>query len=385
MPRRGLPGGLLASLCLAACFDGHALWGERCRSAADCGPELPCQDDGVCASERRCRDMTLTADDLRPQVVWLLDHSESMRRCLDDPDERERCAQVSSPPGPSRWDAVHELVHRLVPEFAARVEFAAVVFPSPSTFGEQIRCTLNDSSRVPFGAPDAVEAILAAVPEDIFSLPTGENPLREAWSGLFAPAEGALRRVRAIVLISDNPPNCAADPQVSSDIAEKLDTEVYPLVVQSREDGVVTVVVGVSILDVLAPIAPADSMIDDTNPHEYFSALALAGGAAEDGPVPYLHLADSAALPHVLARLRERLDGLTADREACRIRLHAAPDYPDLLAVDIDGRLRRADPDCADALAWRYLDDSHRALELCPDACARLHAGAVARLRLGCP
>jgi len=385
MPRRALLLALAGALVFGSCFDGQALWGERCAGDADCGPDLPCQEDGVCAAERRCSGMTIDLASLRPQVAWLLDHSLSMRRCLDDPEERNRCAQLEDPPGPSRWDGVHELVHAVVPEFADRIDFAAVVFPTPTLISEQGICNLNDNSRVPFGTEDAAAAILAAVPEDTSSPPIGENPLREAWSNLFEPIEGGPVRERAIVLVSDNPPNCGAKPKVSLDFAEKLDGEVEPLVEQSFEAGIRTIVVGISVMDVRAPIAPADSMIDDTNPHEYFSKLALAGGLAQAGPQPYLHLADSAALPTVADDLRERLAALTAEVDACRIRLDAAPDYPDLVAVDVDGRLHRADPDCTDEQAWRWRDDTHLALELCPAACDRLHAGAIARLRLGCP
>lgn len=389
MPPRALvaalAGALVVAMSLGSCFDGQALWGERCELDADCGPDLRCQDDGVCAGERRCSGMTITLQSLRPQVAWLLDHSQSMRRCLDDPAERERCAQLIDPPGPSRWDGVHQLVHTVVPEFAERIDFAAVVFPTPTLIAEQGFCSLNDNSRVPFGTEGAVDVILESVPEDIFSPPIGENPLREAWSGLFAPIEGGPRPARAIVLVSDNPPNCPAKPKIKEDIAEKLDVEVYPLVEQSREAGIATIVVGISVMNILAPVEPADSMIDGINPHEYFSELALAGGAAQAGPEPYLHLQDSAALAPVLAGLRERLAALTADSDACRIRLDAPPDYPDLVTVDVDGRMHRADPDCADDQAWRWLDDTYLALELCPAACARLHGGAIARLRLGCP
>ncbi|WAS89565.1 hypothetical protein [Nannocystis punicea] len=378
-------GGFAAALVLGSCFEGQALWGERCELDADCGPDLPCQDDGVCARERRCSGMTIDLASLRPQVAWLLDHSKSMRRCLDDPEERERCAQAEAPPGPSRWDGVHQLVHAVVPQLADRVDFAAVVFPTPTLISEQGICNLNDNSRVPFGTEDAAGVILAAVPEDTSSPPIGENPLREAWSNLFEPDEGGPVRARAIVLVSDNPPNCTAKPQISSDFAEKLDPEVLPLVEQSFAAGTSTIVVGISVMDVMAAPVAGDSMIDDVNPHEYFNQLALAGGLAQEGPEHYLHLRDSSAVPQVIARLQELLAPLVDEVEACRIRIDAAPDYPDLVALDVDGRMHRADSDCADPQAWRWRDATHLALELCPDACARLHAGAIARLRFGCP
>ncbi|MDC0722986.1 hypothetical protein [Nannocystis bainbridge] len=375
---------LATALVFGSCFEGQALWGERCETDADCGPDLPCQDDGVCAVERRCSGLTFDLQDVRPQVALLLDHSQSMRRCLDDPTERERCAQAVDPPGLSRWDGLVALVHTLVPEFADRIDFAAVVFPTPTLISEQGFCNLNDNSRVPFGTEDVSAAILDAVPEDIASPPIGENPLREAWSDLFPPLEDGLLRQRAIVLVSDNPPNCPTKPKIKEDIAEKLDGEVYPLVEASFASGIPTVVVGISVMDVLAPLLAGDSMIDDVNPHEYFNALALAGGAAQAGPEHYLHLRDTAALPQVLAGLRERLAPLAEQVDACRIGIDAAPDYPNLVALDVDGRMHRADPDCDDRWAWRWRDDTHRAIELCPAACDRLHAGAIARLRFGC-
>jgi hypothetical protein len=281
----------------------------------------------------------------------------------------------------------------IVPEFAERLEFAAVVFPSDTfvSTDDPLGCVLDGSTNIPFGELDAADKILVAVRPSIEEpgpeqrTPKGENPVRLALSGLFETDPAAPVRARAIVLVTDNPPNCPARQYTPFDYAEKLDPDVVPLVEQYSADGVVTIVVAISVIDALAPIKVGDYKIDDTNPHAYFSALALAGGGAQDGPEPYLHLADSAAHEAVVAGLRERLDALTADQDACHVRLGAAPDYPDLVAVEFDGRLHRPDPDCSDASVWRYLGDDPRLLQLCPAACERFRAGAHARIRFGCP
>lgn len=386
MPRATRGAAVLAlagSLLFGSCFHGHALWGERCEQHGDCGPDLACQDDAVCADARMCDELALGLADLRPEVALLLDHSGSMQRCLDAPDAETSC-DGSDPLGPSRWNALGDLVRAVVPEFEERLDLAAVVFPSELLIPQDtaVGCNLDDSTAIGFGEPDAAGRLLTAVRAE--RTPKGENPVREALSGLFEPQVEGPIRARAIVLVTDNPPNC-------SDItdlvirAEKLDAEVLPLVEQYRAAGVQTIVIAINVADEMTSIQNGDYKIDDINPHDYFSELALAGGAAQEGPEPYLHLADSAARDAVAAGLRERLEALTADHDACRVRLAAPPDYPDLVAVEFDGRLHRPDPECADGSAWRYVGDDHRALQLCPAACERFSAGSRARIRFGCP
>ncbi|HEY8376664.1 MAG TPA: hypothetical protein VIK91_09260 [Nannocystis sp.] len=374
---------LAASLLCGTCFHGQALWGEPCAGPGDCGPELVCHEDGVCADTRMCGELVVELADLRPQVALLLDHSGSMRRCLDDPESDAAC--IGEALGPSRWEALGNLVEAIVGDFAARVDFSATVFPTASTGVGNDPCRLNDSTRIPFGAPDAAARILDAVRLDPDNPPSGENPVREAWAGLFPTEDGGLVRRRAIVLITDNPPNCRLGATAEG-IAEELDPEVAALVARSFSEGVLTIVVAIHVVDALAPILAGDSRIDDVNPHAYFSALALAGGAAQDGPEPYLHLAGTQAQEAVLAGLRARLDALTADHDACRVRLPESQIFPpDRVAVELDGRLHRPDPECADDLAWHYLGDDDHTLELCPRACERLRAGSRARIRFGCP
>lgn len=377
----------LLGLALGTCFNSQALWGEPCEGPADCGPDLTCHDDRVCADVRACDELSFTAADLRPRVVLLLDHSESMKRCLDVFDDRETCI-VEGEPALSRWDAVSALVGALVGGAADRVDLAAIVFPSDSALDVPTgSCNLDDSTAIPFG-PDAAPAILAATPRDDLRAPEGENPVRAAWKAaraLLDAAAGPVAAPAAILLITDNPPNCTAHPVVKDDLAEKLDADVLPLLVGGAADDLPTLVVGISVRDLLAEAKNGDGNIDDTNPHLYFRDLALAGGAAQPGPAAYLHLADSAALPAVTDALLDALDDLGADLDACRVRLGAAPDYPDLLALELDQRLRRADPTCSDDQAWRYADDDRATVELCPGACDRLHAGARARVRFGCP
>lgn len=365
-----------------ACFDGRALWGEPCLGPADCGPDLSCQVDLVCADSRACDELTLELSELRPRVVLLLDHSESMRRCLDDPDDRTTCI-TPGVAAPSRWDALHALALALVSSLADRLELAAIIFPSYSVEGATGTCGLDDSTTIPF-APDSAAAILAAAPRDDQPKPQGENPLRAAFSGaraLLAEAASPAGSPSAIVLVTDNPPNCTANPVSEADLAEKLDPDVAQRVAAAAAEGVRTIVVGVSIEDALAPSERGDGLIDAVNPHLYFTELGLAGGAP--ATLPYIDLHDSAGLATATSELQAALALLAADFDACRVRLPAAPDYPDLVAVELGQRLRRADPDCVDELAWRFAGPA--ALELCAGACARLHAGERVRLRLGCP
>ena len=365
-----------------ACFDGRALWGEPCADPEDCGPDLTCQVDRVCADARACDELTLELRDLRPRVVLLLDHSESMRRCLDAPDDRTTCV-TPGVAAPSRWDAQISLVEAIVSSLGERLELAAIIFPSYSVEGATGTCGLDDSTTIPF-APGSAAALLAAAPRDDVSKPQGENPIRAAFQAaraLLAEAASPAGPPSAIVLVTDNPPNCTATPESEADLAEKLDPRLGERVAAAAAEGVRTLVVGVSIEDALAPEDRGDGHIDAVNPHLYFTELGLTGGAPATRP--YIELPDSVALASAADELRAALDLLAADFDACRVRLPAPPDYPDLVAVELGQRLRRADPECADELAWRLAGPA--ALELCAGACARLHAGERLRLRLGCP
>lgn len=386
MTRRPAAIALAIGLSLGSCFEGQALWGERCASDRDCGPALTCGPDGVCG-DAACEGFTLTAADLRPRVVLLLDHSESMKRCLDDPTERTACFEPD-PPGPSRWDALGGLVRAAVDGLAGAIDFAAIVFPSdgqPELLKQGYACLFDDSSVVPFG-PDAAAGVLAAVPPDREREPSGENPVRLAWEAARQLLEGASQVVvpaRMIVLVTDNPPNC---PEGGADLTintEKLDASVTDLVAAGAAAGIPTLVLGVSLQDQLAGEVPGDGQIDDVNPTLYMSSLAAAGGVALPAP-GYLALGDTSDLPAVTQAILTALGDLTADDDACRVHLAAAPPDPDRVALGLPGRMRRADPTCADDQAWRWLDDSRRALELCQGACAQLHAGTPLRVWTRC-
>lgn len=389
MIRRARALALACGLLLGSCFEGQALWGERCAADRDCGPALTCHADGVCADVPACGELPLTIADMRPKVVLLLDHSESMKRCLDAPEERSACFDPD-PPGPSRWDALAGVVQAAVDGLADRVDFAAIVFPSddlPDLLKQGYACRFNAATTIAFG-PTAAAAIEAAVPPDRDREPSGENPVRDAWTAaraLLDDVTGDAVPPRMIVLLTDNPPNCPGGGADLETNTEKLDPSVADLVAAGAADGVPTLVVGISIQDQLAGVVPGDGQIDLVNPNLYMTGLAEAGGAPQPGATPYLHLGDSDDLPGVTGALIAAIDALTADLGRCRVRLREAPEAPELVAVGLDGRLRRDDPTCADDQAWRWPGDDRRAIELCPGACARLTAGAGVRVRYGCP
>lgn len=388
MTRRARAVLLALGLALGSCFEGQSLWGERCAADGDCGPALTCHADGVCADVPACGELPLALGDLRPKVVLLLDHSVSMRRCLDDREERFRCFDPD-PIGPSRWDALGELIEAVVDALADRVDLATIVFPSddqPDLLTQGYACRFNAATIQPFGTGAA--ELLAAVPPDRARAPLGENPVRDAWTAaraLLDDVAGDAVPPRMIVLVTDNPPNCPGGGADQTILTEKLDPSVRDLVADGAADGIPTLVLGISVRDQLAPVDGGDGEIDLVNPHLYMTDLAAVGGAPQPGPTPYLHLADSADLPAVTGALIAALDALTTDLDACRVRLREAPELPDRVALGLDGRLRREDPGCADDQAWRWADTTRRVIELCPGACAQLAAGAGVRVRFGCP
>ena len=371
----------LVGLLLGSCFEGQALWGERCAGDADCGPSLRCGADGFCAAAE-CAALQFRRDDPRPKVVFLLDHSESMKRCLDDPDERTACFEEGATE-PSRWDALGQLVRPIVAQLADRVDFAAVLFPSdddPFALTNGFACRFNPDETIGLGAsPGDIDA---AIPSDRDREPIGDNPVRIAWddaSEHLLPWAGTTTP-RLVVLITDNPPNCRDGVTDPVPATEKLDDMLAPTVAAGATAGLRTLVVGLSIPDALADASAGDGKIDDVNPDTYMRALAEAGGAPQPGPSPYLHVRTTADLAAVGQALAEVIDGLTDDVDTCRIALESAPADPARVAVALDGWARHADPTCENEPTWRWAEGDPAALVLCPVACAQLAAAAAIRV-----
>jgi hypothetical protein len=370
---------LAAGLLLGACFQGHGLWGERCASDDDCGPGLGCQEDGVCAEAPACEELEIAAADLRPRVVLLLDHSLSMRRCLDG-EHLDVCA-TSGGPQPNRWDALGSLVTTVVAQVGEEVALAAVVFPRYNP-EPQFQCALDESTAAPFG-PQANAQIVAMVRPDPAREPDGENPAREAWKRAREMIEASIGPAvppRRIVLITDNPPNCPAGATDLAANTEQLDPELTGLLAQGAAEGIPTIVVGVTI----RASGDRDKTIGGADAHLYLSALAEAGGAAQPEATPFLDLADSTTLAPVTEALTATLAGLAAGGEDCRVHLAEPLERPEQAAVGLAGRLRREDRDCADPQGWRWVDAAHTTLEMCSQLCADVRAGARARVRVGC-
>jgi hypothetical protein len=372
--RRALAFGLV----LGACFQGHGLWGERCAGDGECGPGLACQEDGVCAEAPACEEIEVAAADLRPRVVLLLDHSESMLRCLDG-ELLDVCA-TSGGPNPNRWDALGSLVAATVEQVGEQVEFAAVVFPRDNP-EQTFKCALDESATVPFAA-QARAQIVALVQPDPQREPVGENPVREAWQRARELIEGSMGPAvppRRIVLITDNPPNCPAGATDLAASTEQLDPELAGLLADGAAAGIPTIVVGISIFE----DGDRDKKIGGSDPHVYMAELATAGGVPLPAPPHFLDLADATALGPVTAALTEAL-GELADEEDCQVHLAEPLERPEQAAVGLAGRLRREDPDCADAQGWRWADASRSTIELCPQLCADVRAGARIRVRVDC-
>lgn len=369
--------GLAFVLAFGACFQGHGLWGERCAGDDECGPGLACQEDGICAEAPACEEIEVAAEDLRPRVVLLLDHSVSMLRCLDG-ELLDVCA-TSGGPNPNRWDALGSLVTATVEQVGEQTLFAAVVFPRDNP-EPQFKCALDESATVPFAA-EARAQIVALLRPDPLREPDGENPVREAWQRareLIEGATGAAVPPRRIVLITDNPPNCPAGATDLAASTEQLDPELAGLLADGAAAGIPTIVVGISIL----AEADRDKKIGGADPYAYMSELATAGGALPDAP-HFLDLADASALAPVTTALTEALTQL-ADEEDCQVHLTEPLERPELAAVGLAGRLRREDPGCVDAQGWRWTDAARTTIELCPQLCADVRAGARIRVRVDC-
>ena len=368
-----------------ACFTGEALRGEPCQGDDTCGPRLACVD-GICGGEPEtftCGEgVRVSIANIKPNVVFVLDRSGSMSEPLGL-DE-----------GLSRWEALRGVVSAAVLGLEGELNFGVVHFPAADASPNQVdrACNSNLNPSVPVGVGNT-DAVLKAIPEigevageDVF-VPAGAAPMasavRIAREHLVEDLDRQL--TKALVVISDSAANCGESAVTITEKLETLDTDLEAEISAAAEQGIPTYMVGLAIADVLTPndaLNPdgkGDGQPDATNLFELFGELASLGMTARPGPVGFYEPGDLDALLAELAALPDA----TLD---CTLPLDPAPDYPELIEVEVDGKIyeRRQAAEC-EGDGYRFSADSLDEITLCGSACARFQGSGELAISYRCP
>ncbi|MBL9106257.1 MAG: hypothetical protein JNL82_35365 [Myxococcales bacterium] len=360
---------LLAPALLAACFSGDALEGEPCKADGDCGPDLSCSVGGLCGEVGCDEPLEIALDNLDPDIFLVVDYAQTMDAGI---------AGTST----SRWDAVRALVQRITDSLGERANLGVQVVPSvdPTLDNVADPCFTSVFTGTPPAAA-AAEAVLAALYDG--TAKNGEHALRRglqfARKYLLARLAGG-PRPQAVVLISDGLYNCPLELPKGTPQVEAFDDLLVDRVAEFAARDIPVFVVGVGIDPAAGGEPPGPGVkVVMVDRHLAAEQLAEAGGrprAAAEAPAYYTH-ADGDALLAALAAIPDAF----AD---CRVALPSAPTHPQRLALLVDGLTFRPG-DCADERGFRYVDDGHDRIELCPSTCARFRETRSLAVEPRCP
>lgn len=374
--RRPLGLGAALGLALAgACFEGDLL-GERCVDDRECGPALLCSD-GFCGGKREdCADpQVIQHANLLPNVVLVLDRSGSM----DDPYL----------PGTDRWQVQAELVDAILEQAAGTMNVGAIFFPAPNAEDKYDGrgCRASASLDVPLcgdeggacvGDSAAIRELLSA------GGAIGNSPTVAALEVARAELDALHPELtRAIVLVTDDAPNCTDLPNPlpsDPDYVDLLDERIFASVTAASSGGVPVFVVGVGVSEALNPETSLDGKIDNIVPSAVLSELAIAGGQPRAGERAYY-------VPEEASELLAALAALPAASLDCRIPLGDPPAYANFLGVEVDGvavDFLQA-PRCDDSDGFRYTSTAYDAIELCGAACEAYRSSGAVTVHFDCP
>lgn len=288
-----------------------------------------------------CLEFSDALAPIPPSVLFVLDRSGSM---MDGEfDEQD--------PGKTRWQALYESVEGLLmqDEFDSIMEFGAKTF-STKGWGA---CGVAPGIDVDF-ALDNGGSIL------------DELPPGDAWVNGGTPTQAALEisldylrgydaeGSKAVILVTDGSIGCAEDDDAAL-------AEITGNINAARElDGISTFVVG---------IAPKWN-----STKAQLEAMAQAGGSET-----YLKADDADALSSALA------DVVAASyADSCYLQLDEAPNFPDLVEVEVDGQYWDEVQDCEASDGWVWDNDQLTRLRLCNAACDALVDTQEANVEFHC-
>ena len=316
-------------------------------SNADAGADGGAADDGISADPDECISETFDLSANAPSVMLVLDKSSSM----SDESWMHGGEQVT------RWSSLHSVVSDLLTTYDATIDFGATMFPAVDAGhwedGFETACQVDSTPDV---RPDAENAanILAAMPGPD-TVVQGATPARAGMvTALAHLGQQTGDNPRAVLLVTDGLANCASEEGMF------LYDESLPSVVETAYGslGIPTYVVGIDIRDEYVDYAQA-------NAHEVLEDVALAGGVARDGDLPYYAADDETALYTALDEVAARIE--------CTVPLEVAVPEDAKFEVRVDDEAVGQVTDCSTESGWHFTDDSQRStIELCGTACDAL-------------
>lgn len=304
-----------------------------------------------------------------PNVMLVLDKSRSMTNLWDHDND-------ASTPDISRWNSLYNVVESLTAEFEGRIAFGAQLFPSASAYLDEptnaFSCLVEAAPEVDIGL-DTSAAILAAMP------PAGDFAI-SGGTPTVAGLDAALAHLmtmpqdtpRAILLLTDGAANCS-DSEAPEDTLFVYDGATPAVVADAwQNEAIPTYVVGINILDELGT-KPA------VNPYQALTEVADAGGVAAAGVDHFYNSFNEIELVAAL--------DIVANQIECTITLQDPPDFPDEVAVAVDGQGWASIADCEAGDGWTYTTpvEPFNAIRLCGAACESLQGGGVVEVDYMCP
>ncbi len=308
------------------------LAGLGCEFIPDKDPDLPQVGPGH-GLEDVCGEFPLETG---TKVLFVLDKSGTMfaDELAWDHDADPDTADVL------RWKSLYSVVQFVVDGFDDSLSLGALLFP-----GADSGCKVGRSPEIPVAVGNG-STLLAHLPGpdayfDEYHLTPLPTALENAVQYMLGFDEDD---AKAIILVSDGVPSPSCEGTFST--AAQTARQAW------LEHGIPTYVVGIAIEEEYA---------------QEFALLAAAGGK----PDPETSFYDTQDELQLLDALEE----IAISIPDCRINLEEVPTYPDMLDIHLGGQTLEEVDDCQTENGWRYVDETHGAIEVCGAACEMLKAG----------
>ncbi len=306
-------------------------------------PESGEPDDSVpYVGDRMCVIGELTASDVVPEIMLVLDRSSSMVS-----DAVESYGPEGSNTGHTKWAELHGQVWELLARINGHAEVGMQLFPEQLDSPGQ--CEVSGEPTVALGENNFVELMNALPHADA----TGFNGASPAASALLAAADHLQadddRQPEMLILVTDGAANCGA--QADDPLAD-FDSDLRDIVEDlNREQGIPTFVVGV------APEAEPQTIPAITT-QSALSDLATAGGLPMSTSKGFYQPGD-------ISTLARTIEGLTRDYQ-CTFQNPFDQDFDQLALHFVDQPVHQIE-DCSAGTGWTYTDDAQ--IVLCGGAC----------------
>lgn len=327
--------------------------------------ELSTSGDTSTGEPLLCLQQTLKP--AAPNVMLVLDKSGSM--VANPGGYWDHDDDVNTPPV-TRWNSLHAVVESTLAFSQEAINFGVSLFPSTAAQNsyDPQACIVNVIPEAKV-KPLNMDAILDAIPPANDDTLQGATPTAAAVTTARTHLKSLDPKVpRAIVLATDGGANCAAGAMNNDQLLETYDQDLHMIVADAwNVDEIPTYVVGLSIADILSPMAK-DGAPDNINPTIKLNDLALKGGRPRDDPnEKFYNVADE-------FELQDAFDTVLLDALPCVIPLPQPPIEPALTEVEIDGVSLDPVVDCPNESGWAYTnpDGPYDAIVLCGEACLDL-------------